>query len=118
MSDIIEKARKFIEESNASWAEKYYRIGLRWVDVDGAARLREETKTTLLEQKKTALPGDMPDSHRERIVKADPEWEESLREMVEVRTDANALKVMLRFIEMKNMEEASANANRRAEMRL
>jgi hypothetical protein len=48
-----------------------------------AASLQEDLKTITLEQWKTELilaGGDMPDSHAERRVKAQPRWEEYIRQ--------------------------------------
>jgi hypothetical protein len=102
-------------------SEEYRLVAKRWVDADAAARLREELKTTTLEQQKQDLilrEGDMPDSHAERRVKAGKDWEEYIRQMVEARTDANRLKAQLEYVKMKFAEHQDFNASARAEMRL
>lgn len=102
-------------------SEEYRIVARKWVDADAAARLREELKTTTLEQQKQQLierEGDMPDSHAERRVKAGKDWEDYIRTMVETRTDANRLKAQLEFIRMKFSEHQDFNASARAEMRL
>lgn len=102
-------------------SEEYRLVAKRWIDADAAARLREEMKTTSLEQMKQNLietEGDMPDSHAERRVKAGKDWEEYIRQMVEARTDANRLKAQLEYVRMKFSEHQDFNASARAEMRL
>jgi hypothetical protein len=102
-------------------SEEYRLVAKRWIDADAAARLREEMKTTSLEQMKQNLiekQGDMPDSHAERRVKAGKDWEEYIRQMVEARTDANRLKAQLEYVRMKFSEHQDFNASARAEMRL
>lgn len=100
-----------------SFSESYRIAAKDWVELDGAARMLEETKSAVLAQRMKAL-GDMPAAHSEREVKASPEWNEFVRVMVESRTKANLAKVKLEYIRMKAIEQQSANANRRAEMRL
>lgn len=102
-------------------SEMYRIVAKKWVDADAAARLREELKTTTLEQQKQDLierEGDMPDSHAERRVKAGAAWEEYIHGMVDARTDANRLKVQLEYIRMKFSEHQDVNASARAEMRM
>ena len=102
-------------------SEEYRLVAKRWIDADAAARLREEMKTTSLEQMKQNLietEGDMPDSHAERRVNAGKDWEEYIRQMVEARTDANRLKAQLEYVRMKFSEHQDFNASARAEMRL
>lgn len=102
-------------------SEEFRIIAKRWVDADAAARLREELKTTTMEQMKQDLietEGDMPDSHAERRVKASEKWSEYIHQMVEARTDANKLKAQMEYIRMKWNEVQDANASARAEMRL
>jgi hypothetical protein len=102
-------------------SEEFRIVAKKWVDADAAARLREELKTTTLEQMKQDLierEGDMPDSHAERRVKSGKDWEEYIRQMVETRTDANRLKAQMEYIRMRWNEIQDANASARAEMRL
>lgn len=103
--------------SNLPTSETFRLAAKQWVELDGAARLLEETKTAVLAQKMKAL-GDMPTSHAEREVKASEEWQDFIRRMVEAKTAANLAKVKLEYIRMKFMEERAFEATRRAEMRL
>ena len=105
------------ERVNLHPSEQYRLAAKAWVELDGAARLLEETKTAVLAQRMKAL-GDMPAAHSEREVKASEEWGDFIRHMVEARTRANLAKVRLEYVRMKFMEWQSENANKRAEMRL
>jgi hypothetical protein len=83
--------------------------------------LEEELKTTLLEQWKTELnvkEGDMPDSHAERRIKAEPRWEEYIRLMCTDRAEANKRKAQLEYLRMRFNEWQSREANQRHEARL
>ena len=102
-------------------SEEYRIVAKRWVDADAAARLREEMKTTTLEQLKQELVKEdpkLPDSHAERMVKAGADWAEYIRQMVDARTDANRLKAQLEYVKMKFSEHQDVNASARAKMRL
>jgi hypothetical protein len=109
LSEIPAKDRSISEE---------YRISAKaWVDLDGAARLLEETKTAVLSQR-MKMQGDMPVSKAELIVKASPEWDDFIRKMVKARTDANLAKVRLEWVRMRFQEWQAMDASARAEMRL
>ena len=103
--------------SNLPAAEQYRLAAEHWVELDGAARLLEETKTAVLSQRQKAM-GDMPAAHSEREVKASPEWGDFVRRMVDARTAANRAKVRMEYSRMLFMEWQSTSATRRAEMRL
>ncbi len=98
-------------------SEQYRLAAKAWVELDGIARLLEESKTATLSQRMKAL-GDMPTAHAERDVKSSPDWSEYIKMMVIARTDANFAKVRMEYYRMRFMEWQSENANRRAEMRL
>lgn len=103
--------------SNEPLSEQYRVAALRWADLDNAARMLEEGKTTFLAQRKAAL-GDIPDSHAEKQVKASPEWADYIKSMVRSKTQANVAKVELEYIRMKFAEWNSAEANQRIERKL
>lgn len=103
--------------SNLDWSEQYRIVAKQWVDADAAADILEELKSATLAQLMTEL-GDMPVSRAEMQVKADVEWQDYIRSMVEARQKANKLKVQLEYLRMKFSEWQSENANKRAEMRL
>lgn len=98
-------------------SEQYRLVAKEWVELDGAARLLEETKTTVLAQRMKAL-GDKPAAHAERDVRASPEWAEFIESMVEARTKANLAKVKMKWVEMKFAEWQSSDANQRAERKM
>lgn len=104
-------------EHNMLPSEQYRIAAKQWVDLDGAARLLEESKTAVLAQRQKAM-GDMPAAHSEREVKASAEWQDFIKKMVDARTQANLAKVRMEWTRMRFMEQQSANATARAEMRL
>lgn len=103
--------------SNLPHSEQYRIVAKNWVDADAAANLLEECKTPTLSQKMVAL-GDMPVSKAEMLVKASDEWHEYIKIMVEARKRSNLLKVQLEHIKMQSAEHQSAEATKRAEMKL
>jgi hypothetical protein len=106
-----------MSESNQPLSEQYRLVAKAWVEADGAARMLEELKTTTLAQW-VKTHGDVPVNAAERDVKSSKEWEDYLGKMVEARTKANLKKVQLEFIRMRAAEHQSAEASKRAEMRL
>ena len=95
-----------------------YRLAARdWVDMDAAARMLDEGKTTYLAQQKAKL-GDVPDSKAERMVKSSPEWADYIKKMVNTKTAANRQRVELDYLRMRHMETTSAEANARSERKL
>lgn len=118
--DDIDALLEQVRQSNQSLADKYARIADRWVDEDNAARLLEETKSTVLEQRKADLIKENPklaDNAAERMAKADPEWHAWVTDMVHRRTRANRLKIALKVYDMRHSEQQSLEATRRAEMK-
>lgn len=103
--------------SNLPLSEVYRVTAKEWVEADAAANLLEETKSAVLSQHMKAL-GDMPVSKAELMVKSTADWEQFLTNMVEARKHANLLKVKLEWIRMRFSEWQSAEASKRAEMRL
>lgn len=103
--------------SNLPISEQYRLTAKEWVEADAAASLLEETKTAVLSQHMAAL-GEMPVSKAELTVKSTADWHQFLTNMVEARKKANLLKVKLKWVEMRFAEFQSAEATKRAEMRL
>jgi hypothetical protein len=104
-------------DSNLPLSEQYARKGALWVDAEAAASIMEQTKTVVMSQKVKAL-GDMPSSRAEHIVRATPEWEQFIRDMVEARRMANQYKVDMQVLRMRNSEWIGEDANRRVEAKL
>ena len=113
VAEMPERERPLSEE---------FRIAAKaWVELDKAARLLDELKTTTLAQMKTNLMaklGDMPDAKAERLVKSDPDWEAYIRAMVDAKGEANLARVKMQWIEMKFSEWQSADANARRERQM
>lgn len=102
---------------NHPLSEQYRIAAKEWVDAEAAASLLEDTKSAVLAQKMTAL-GDMPVSRAEMQIKASPEWTDHISKMIAARKHANWLKVKLEYLRMRASEWQSAEASKRAEMRL
>lgn len=98
-------------------SEEYRLIAKRWVEAESAAELLEQTKSAVL-AKLMCAEGEMPVSKAEMRVKASDKWDGFVREMVTAREKASYLKVQLEYIRMRFSEQQSANASRRAEMKL
>lgn len=103
--------------SNLPLSEQYRVTAKEWVEADAAATLLEETKSAVLSQKMAAL-GDMPVSRAEMQVKASDEWSDHIGQMVKAREQANLLKVKMEWLRMRFSEWQSAEATKRAEMKL
>lgn len=104
-------------DTNLPLSEQFRIIANRWVEADSAANILEETKSAVLAKRMTAL-GDMPVSRAEMTVKASEDWLDHITKMVQAREKASLLKVQLEVIRMKFYEWQSAEATKRAEMRL
>ncbi|MGL5736010.1 MAG: hypothetical protein ACRCYS_14180 [Beijerinckiaceae bacterium] len=98
-------------------SEQYRLAAREWVEMDAAARMLEEGKTTYLAQQKAAL-GDIPDSKAEKLVKASPQWADYIKKMVNTKTVANRQRVELDYLKMRHMERTSEEANARSERKL
>lgn len=103
--------------SNQPISEEYRIVAKQWVDAEAAASMLEDTKSAVLAQKMTAL-GDMPVNRAEMTVKGSPEWTEHIQKMTDARRAANELKVKLEWMRMRFNEWQSAEATKRAEMKL
>jgi len=103
--------------SNLPLSEQFRIVAKKWVDADAAANLLEESKSAYLSRKMASL-GDMPVSKAEMTVKASDDWRDYIIQMTDARTAAALLKVQLEFLRMKFSEQQSAEASKRAEMRL
>lgn len=106
-----------LPEREQPWSEQFRIVAKNWVELDGAARMLEETKTAVLAQKMKQL-GDKPAAHAERDVKASEEWHDFIKQMVDARTAANLARVKMKWCEMKFAEAQSVEATARHEARL
>jgi hypothetical protein len=107
--------------SNLPLSEQYRLVAKKWVDADAAANMLEETKTAMLARlmsQQMVVSGDTTVSRAEMQVKASQEWNDFITSMVDARKNAALLKVQLEYIRMQFSEWQSAEATRRAEMKL
>lgn len=105
------------DRANIPLSEQFRLTAKRWVELDSAASLLEETKSAVLAQRMSAL-GDIPVSRAEMQVKASDEWSEFVTKMVKAREAANLSKVKLEWTRMRFSEQQSEEATKRAEMKL
>lgn len=114
--------RDEIPEEDRPLSEQFRIVALAWCDANSAASLQEELKTTTLEKWKNELVmskgGNMPDSHAERMVKAQPRWEAYIRQMCADRANADKRKAQMEYLRMRFHEWQSREANQRHEARL
>lgn len=103
--------------ANTPLSEQFRLAAKDWCQKDAAANLREESKSAVL-ARLIAAQGDLPVNRAETNVKASKEWQDYINEMVQARSDASEAKVKLEWIRMKFNEWQSAEANKRAEMKL
>lgn len=77
----------------------------------------EEAKSAIFSQK-VLTQGDIPVNRAEAYVKGSPDWYDYIKKMVDAKTHANKLRVQVDYLKMRAMEEQSAEASKRAEMRI
>lgn len=103
--------------SNQPISEQYRLAALKWADLDGAARMLEEGKTTILAQWKTEL-GDIADNKAEKEVKSSERWADYIKKMVRTKTEANKARIEVEYLKMRHSEWQSEAANMRVERKL
>ena len=103
--------------SNSPISEQFRLAAKEWVEADTAANLLEETKSAVLSEM-MLQQGDVAVSRAEMNVKASPAWTQHIEKMVKARNAANMLKVKMEWLRMRFNEWQSAEASKRAEMRL
>lgn len=102
-------------------SDRYLKIAEEWVDADRAASLMEETKSAVFAEMTSKLLTQnisLAVNRAETITKSSSDWKEFVTKMVELRSQANLLKVRMEFLKMKFTEQQSREATNRAEMRL
>jgi DNA polymerase III gamma/tau subunit len=107
--------------SNLPLSEQFRLLAKKWVALDAAASLLEETKSAQLSSMVAAVIGANPElAHNaaERTVKASKDWSDLIQAIVEARRKANLAKVAVEYIRMRHSENQSFEATKRAEMRL
>ncbi len=104
-------------DSNRPWSEIFKEAADEWVDLESAASLLEDTKSSIMAQKQAEL-GDIPVNRAEQTVKASRDWLDHLKVIADARKEANKAKMKLEYIRMKFTEWNNEEANHRAEARL
>ena len=103
--------------SNLPLSEQFRLVAKDYVAKDTAANLLEESKSAVLARLVSAQ-GDMAHNRAEMNVKASQEWQDYIGRMVQARHDAALAKVKMEYVKMRFNEWQSAEASKRAEMRL
>lgn len=109
------------QHHNEPISERFRLIAKKWVDAEKAASLMEETRTAVLSEMISKVIGynlSMPYNKAELSAKSSPEYKEFVEKMVELRGEANLLKVKMEYLRMVFQERSSAEATARAERRL
>ena len=107
--------------SNEPVSEQYRVVAKQWCDAEAAASLLEDTKSAMLSTRIRQLIEAEPGialNRAEAEVKSSDEWREWITSMIEARKKANLLKCQLEYLRMRHGEQQSAEASKRAEMRL
>ena len=98
-------------------SELYRLAALEWVELDSAARMLEDTKSSVFAQYVNDY-GDIPISRAEAKVRATDDWLRYVEDTVNARTKANKAKVQCEYLRMRFSEEVSRDANARIERKL
>ena len=102
---------------NIAYSEQFRISAKDWVAKDTAANLLEESKSAVLARMISEY-GDIPVNRAETNVKASERWQDYITKMVQARSEAAFAKVKCEYLRMKFQEWSSAEASKRAEMRL
>lgn len=105
-----------MDDNNRPWSEQYRIAGERWADLESAAQLLEDTKSSILAQR-AADYGGIPVNRAEQQVKSSRFWAEHIQKIVDARREANKAKIELDYVRMKFYEWQSQQANSRVELR-
>ncbi len=103
--------------SNAPLSEQWAQAAHKWVELDSAASLMEDSKSSVLSQMMMRCP-EKSVAAKEMFVKAGAEWTNYIQKMHAARKAANVAKVEMDFLKMRFSEWTSAEANNRAGARL
>jgi hypothetical protein len=102
-------------------SEVYREAYERWVAADAAARLLDETKSSVFAQRVLEAMRSAPGvsmSKAEIEVRASAEWRDYLIKMTNAKTAANKAKIEVEFHRMKYWEATQDRADHRYEARM
>lgn len=116
-------------------SEQFRLVAKAWVDADAAARLLEETKSSVFSKlvlsfqelngrslpdgaKAMEIKRATSNAQAENMARASDEYMEHIQQMVAARDEANLRKVQMEYIRMRFSEWQSLNANARDERRM
>jgi hypothetical protein len=98
-------------------SELWHEAARKWVELEAAANLYEESKSSVLAQLMSKC-GDMPVSRAEMTVKASDGWKEHIERIAKAREAANLAKVEVDYLRMRHSEAMSKEATDRLEAKL
>lgn len=96
--------------------ERLRLAGLEWADLDEAATLLEEIKSSFLAELTNKAEGSSM-AAKENLAKANPEFKEYVTKMVKARSAANRAKVKYKSAEAWVELVRTSEATKRAELR-
>jgi hypothetical protein len=102
---------------NEPLSEQFFKAAKEWVDLEAAASMLEDSKSSVLAQG-IASQGDGPVNRAETAVKASADWRQYIEKTGEARKAANLAKVKVEYFKMRFQEWSNAEANARVEARL
>ena len=103
-------------DSNQPLSEQFRLAAEDWRDKEAAAKLLESTREAWRARKMQIITGSVAAAKRD--VEASDWYMKYVEEMLKARGEADKAWVGVQFIQMQFQEWQSAEANRRAEMRL
>jgi len=103
---------------NRPHSELVREAGENWADLESAAELLENSKSSILSEWMVELGADMAISRAEATIKAQPRWKELLQQITEARRLANRARISYEYEKMRFSEWNNSEANRRMEAKL
>jgi hypothetical protein len=98
-------------------SEEFRLVAKAWVEADAAARLLEETKSSLLS--KLVMASTEPSIGRaEHAARASQDYTDHIDQMCKAKAEANLRRVQMKFVEMRFSEWQSSDANARRERQM
>ena len=118
---ISQRATAMMPEREQPLSELYRIAGEEWADAHAAAGVLEETKSADLSRRIIAhikAHGPMPFNRAEAEIKGSDDWIAHCQHIIELRKNADKLRIRMKSIEIRFTEWVNANANNRHEARL